>query len=236
VKRFYKDVQVLQQDKACFVTLDGKKIRTPSRQILKLPNEILAHSIADEWRRQSEDILPSDMPLTQLANTGIDQIGPHRIRIKEQTAAYARTDLLCYRVAAPDDLAERQEERWQPLLDWCEAEFGAKLSVTADLAPLVQTEKSLLAIYTATAQLGDFPLTGLCAATAACGSIVIGMALLRKRLTADEARSLSQLDEEYQSELWGEDPDSVVQRNSVGQAIADAAAFMELSTKSLPTD
>ena len=229
MKRFYKDVQLNQEDKGHSITLDGKSVRTPSRQTLKLPTLPLAQAIAGEWRNQGDDINPAGMPLTQLANTAIDQTGPNRIRIIEQVAAYGQTDLLCYRVAQPVDLAELQEKSWQPLLNWCEAEFQASLKTTTDLAPLEQPEASLLAIFSAVAQLDDFSLTGLSAGTAASGSVILGLALPRHRLTADEACSLAQLDEQYQSEQWGEDPDSKAQRESVRQAIALAASFMTLS-------
>jgi len=197
--------------------------------MMKLPTLSLAQAIAAEWRDQAEEIRSAEMPLNQLANSAIDQTRPNRSGVIEQVAAYAGTDLLCYRVAEPPDLAGRQEVGWQPLLDWSEAEFGARLEVTTDLAPVEQPERSLLAIYTAVAALDDFCLTGLSAATAACGSVIIGLALLRRRLDADEAGSLAQLDEHYQSELWGEDPDAMAQRNAVRRAIAVAASFMALS-------
>jgi chaperone required for assembly of F1-ATPase len=229
MKRFYKEVELIQKDKGHFITLDGKKIRTPSRQMLKLPTRSLAEAIADEWRDQIEDIRPAEMPLTQLANTAIDQTHPHRTAVIEQVAAYAATDLLCYRVAMPPDLAKQQAAYWQPLLDWSESEFGTDLAVTTDLAPIEQSEQSLLAIYTVVAQLDIFSLTGLQAATAASGSVVIGLALLRRRLGADEACSLAQLDEQYQSAQWGEDFDATEQRASVCRAIAISASFMAYS-------
>lgn len=229
MKRFYKEVDIIQRGKGPVITLDGKEIRTPSRQILKLPTKALAHAIADEWRAQTDDIQPTAMPLTQLANSAIDQTHPHRARVIEQVAAYARTDLLCYRVAAPSDLAEQQTASWQPLLDWCRSAYDADLAVTTDLAPIEQPEKSLLAIYTEVARLNDFALTGLGAATAASGSVVIGLALLRGRLDVEAACACAQLDEQYQSDRWGEDPEATTQRDGVTRAIAVAASFMTKS-------
>ena len=229
MKRFYEIVELFQEDNKHYITLDGEKIRTPSRQLLKLPTLPLARAIAGEWNDQADDILPADMPLTQLANTAIDQTRPHRSRVIEQVAAYAGTDLLCYRVASPADLADLQATRWQPLLDWGEAELGARLKVTTDLAPLKQSEQSLLAIYTAVARLDNFTLTGLAASTAASGSVIIGLALLYQRLDADDACSFAQLDEQFQSDLWGEDSDAEAQQKTVRQAIFVAAEFMALS-------
>lgn len=229
MRRFYKEVTISQEDKWHFIMLDEKKVRTPSRQFLKLPTPSLAQAIADEWRGQGEEIRPAAMPLGQLANSAIDQTPPNRERVIEQVAAYAGTDLLCYRVAAPPDLAERQAAGWQPLLDWSEGELGARLEVTTDLAPLVQSDRSLLAVFTAVAGLDDYTLTGLSAATAACGSVVLGLALQRGRLGAGEACALAQLDEQYQSEQWGDDAEARSRRDAVRHAIEVAATFMALS-------
>lgn len=229
MKRFYKKVAINQRDNGYNITLDGKEIRAPSRQMLKLPTPSLAKAVADEWRAQTDEIQPSSMPLTQLANSAIDQTRPNRTRVIEQVAAYARTDLLCYRVADPADLADRQTACWQPLLDWCRSAYGANLSVTTDLAPIDQKEESLLAVFTAVARLNDFSLTGLGAATAASGSVVIGLALMQDRLSVEDACACALLDEEYQSEKWGEDPEATKQRDSIRHAIAVAADFMKRS-------
>ena len=75
----------------------------------------------------------------------------------------------------------------------------------------------------------DFPLTGLHAAAAACGSLVIALALARGRLDSDAAWSLSQLDETYQIDKWGEDPEAVDRRARLRADIDAASRFMDLS-------
>ena len=98
-----------------------------------------------------------------------------------------------------------------------------------DLAPIDQPEKSLLAIYTAVARLDDFALTGLNAATAASGSVIIGLALYGGRLDANEAFALSQLDEQYQRDQWGEDAEATARAETIHRTIVDASSFMALS-------
>ena len=229
MKRFYGQVEAVETAGAYGIALDGKPVRTPGRRVLGLPTRPLAEAVADEWRHQGDRIETAKMPLTKLANTAIDRTRPQRTQVIEQIAAYGNTDLLCYRAAAPPDLAELQRARWQPLLDWLAAEYGAALLVTADIAPLEQPNDSLLAIFTAVAGLDDFELTGLHAATTVSGSVAIGLALSRGRIGAAEGWSLAQLEELYQGAKWGEDADAAARRTDIRAAIAAATDFMFLS-------
>src|SRR6202043_1277650 len=74
MKRFYKEVGVADRG----ILLDGKALRTPRGAALVLPTDALAEAVADEWRAQGDEIVPSEMPLTKLANTAIDGVVPRR--------------------------------------------------------------------------------------------------------------------------------------------------------------
>lgn len=228
MKRFYSQVDMVAEGRTAAVTLDGKAIRTPGRHALELPTVALAEAVAAEWHAQGDEIQPRDMPLTQLANTAIDRTRPHRTQVIEQVASYAETDLLCYRASDPPDLVQIQAERWEPLLDWAAATYESRLQVTKDIAPLQQPKAALLGIFQAVAAYDDFVLTGLHAATAASGSVVIGIALARGHLDAEKGYELAQLDELYQIEKWGEDSDARVRREEIRDVLASAARFMVL--------
>ena len=53
--------------------------------------------------------------------------------------AYAGSDLLCYRAAAPEPLARRQRAAWDPVLAWAEAELGARFALGEGVMPVAQT-------------------------------------------------------------------------------------------------
>ncbi|HVC50907.1 MAG TPA: ATPase, partial [Stellaceae bacterium] len=65
-------------------------------------------------------------------------------------------------------------------------------------------------------------------ATAACGSLIIALALMEGRLDADAAFAVSQLDETYQIEAWGEDEEAMRRREALAADIAATAQFLEL--------
>ena len=84
-KRFYRDVSVYQQpleDGGHFgINLDHRKLRTPLRKLFLVPNERLAHAVAQEWGAQGQFIQPSLMHVTALCNTVIDD--PHKRSLEQ---------------------------------------------------------------------------------------------------------------------------------------------------------
>eukprot|EP00884_Botryococcus_braunii_P014815 jgi/Botrbrau1/23334/Bobra.0823s0001.1 len=73
--RWYKEVTVKPHDIGGWgIWLDGRGLRTPARNLLRLPNYPLAMAVAAEWQWQKEGkVRTSTMPLNALAATAIDQ-------------------------------------------------------------------------------------------------------------------------------------------------------------------
>ncbi len=228
-KRFYGAVRVAPLGDGFTVTLDGRAVRTPAGRELTLPTEPLARAVAGEWEAQDAEVRPHTMPMTQLANAAIDRVEPHRQVIIEQTVAYARTDLLCYRADSPPELTDRQAASWPPLLDWAAETYRARLRVTRGVTPVDQPEAALDALRAAVEALDDMKLTALASVTGASGSLIVALALATGRIGADEAYEVSQIDESYQLEKWGEDADAQARRRRLHADIRAAAAFLALA-------
>jgi chaperone required for assembly of F1-ATPase len=228
MKRAYKKAEPVVTAGGYGVALDGRPLRTPAKRNLVVPNEMLAVAIADEWNAQTEEVRPTSMPMTRLATTTVDRVSPNRGAVVNQTAKYAGTDLVCYRAARPQALTARQQAVWQPLIDWAVLRFDAPLRVTTGVIPQSQSPATLRAFAAAVAEHDDFTLTALHAATAASGSLVIGLALLEGHVGADEAFAASQLDESFQIEAWGEDAEQAERRRALAGDIEAAARFISL--------
>ena len=228
MKRFYQHAAILSAQEGHGVALDGRPIKTPAKRELTLPTIGLAVAIATEWNTQAGEVRPAEMPLTQLANTAIDRVRPQRALVVRQIADYAKTDLVCYRAVRPPELTARQHEVWQPLLDWAVLRYDAPLDITAGVIPVAQPAASLRAFAAAVAAQDDFTLAALHLATAACGSLVIALALVDGRLDAGSAFAASQLDESFQIETWGEDCEQAQRRRGLAADIAAASQFLSL--------
>ena len=230
MKRFYKEAAV--QEKAAgeyCVALDGRVMRTPGRELLSLPNRPLAETIAAEWAEQPEKIDPKAMPMTRFANTAIDRVRLRRDAVIAEIAAYGETDLLCYRAESPESLAARQDETWQPHLDWAAERYGARMRVTRQVLHVPQPPEALSVLRDAVAQRNEFTLSALHTLTAILGSVVLALAVSERRLDAGAAAAASLVDELWQAEKWGDDFEAVARRNAVQAEIISAARFLAVS-------
>ena len=228
MKRFYRDAGVTETPDAFGVALDGKPVSTPAKRPLTVPTRALAVAIAEEWRAQGETIDPRRLPLTRLASIALDLVAPRREAVIAEVAKYAGTDLVCYRAEQPPELAERQRAAWQPLIDWATLCFDAPLAATAGILPVAQLAASLKALETAVAAYDTHRLAALHLATAACGSLVVALALIEGRIDADAAFAAAELDESYEIERWGEDAEQARRRAGLKEDIALAARFVSL--------
>ena len=198
------------------------------RRPLAVPSRSLAEAIATEWREQGEEIVPSTMPMTQLAATVLDRVEDRREEIINELAAYGSTELLCYRAESPTELARREHEAWQPLLDWLALRFDAPLAVTSGIVHKPQSPAALAALRAAIAERSTWELAALALATHAAGSIVLALALAERRIDAATVWSLSLMDELYQAEFWGVDPLAVARREGIRKDIIAAEEFLRL--------
>jgi chaperone required for assembly of F1-ATPase len=228
VKRVYEEVTARAADGGWGVHLDGRPLRTPEKRPLTLPSRRLAEAIAVEWDAQETDIHPERMPLMRLAATALDRTAIERDKVVAEIVNYAGTDLVCYRAEQPPALAARQHAAWQPLIDWAARRYDAGLAITVGIVPQPQSPAALKAFSTVVASFDDFRLTALQALTGACGSLVIALALAEGRLGADAAFAVSQLDESFQIEAWGEDAEALKRRALLAEDIKAAAQFLEL--------
>lgn len=230
-RRFYTAVTVMPAGTGWRVHLDGKPLRSPAKQDFDIPTRALAEAIAAEWAAQGERVAPQTMPLMQLAATAIDRVRPERERVLAETAGYAGSDLICYRAAEPEDLARRQEELWQPLVAWASERYDVSLAVTTGIVAVPQPEHTLAGLRRVLEGADDFALTALAAMTGAAGSLVIALALAEGRIDAAAAADAALLDELYQAQKWGSDPEAEARRAAIRRDLADGLAFLRLARR-----
>ncbi len=227
-KRFWAEVAVTETEGGYGVALDGRPVRTPGKAPLILPNRALAEAVAAEWDDQEGEVDPRTMPVTRAANSAIEKVIPQRAAVIAHLAEYGGTDLLCYR-AEPGALADRQAARWDPLLDWAAARFGARLRVAPGLMPVAQDPTALARLTAALDRFPPFPLAGLHDLITLSGSLVLGLAVAEDHLGAEAAWTLSRLDETWQEEQWGRDAEAAEAAEAKRQSFLLAASFFRLA-------
>lgn len=228
MKRFYQQAAAAEAASGFTVVLDGRPIRTPAKAPFIVPALALAEAIAKEWAAQGQTIDPETMPLMRLAATAIDQIAHNRAGVVQAVAAYAGSDLLCYRAEGPETLVSRQHHLWQPILDWAALRFDAPLRVVSGIIHQAQPDSSLAALNKVVQQLDLFTLSGVQNAVGVLGSLILTLALLEGRISADEAFEAAELDASFQIEQWGEDAESTRRRVALQQDIQATQTFLAL--------
>jgi chaperone required for assembly of F1-ATPase len=229
-KRFYDAVTTDPVAGGWRILLDGRPVKTPQRAELVLPTAALAAAVAEEWRAQSAQINPASMPLTKLANTAIDAVTPNLASVAEDVLSFAARDLICYRVSAPESLAERQRASWDPLLAWAEQRHGARFVATAGIMPVDQPPESLAALREPVAGLGPFELAALHVMTTLTGSALLALALGADELSLEACWAAAHVDEDYQRSHWGEDAEARKRRELRFADMRAAATFFRLSS------
>jgi chaperone required for assembly of F1-ATPase len=226
MKRFYKDVSILLAEGGFCVLLDGKPVKTPGRNALLLPTAALAGAIAAEWQSQGEAIVATSMPLLRLANTVIDGVAANRAGVIDAILRFGENDLLCYRAHQPPDLAARQCESWDPVLDWVRQRHGAHMRLAEGLAHVDQTPDALLALRQALEEENAFALGALHVIASITGSAVLALAVGHGFLSGETAFALSRIDEIYQAEKWGEDAEAAKRAASLSRELDKAVELM----------
>ena len=210
-KRFWKEAQVVEAEGGYAVELDGRPVRTPLKSAMTLPSRAMAEAVAAEWDAQEGEIKPVSMPVTRAANAAIDKVTRQHGEVAEMLAAYGDSDLLCYRADSPQELVERQAEAWDPLLDWADATFGARLIPVEGVMHAPQNPRALERLAAPVHAMDAFRLTAFHDLVGISGSLVIGLAAIHEVKDIGTLWRLSRIDETWQEEQWGIDEDARAQ-------------------------
>jgi chaperone required for assembly of F1-ATPase len=228
MKRFWKDGLAVERDNGWAVELDGKPLRTPAREALRVPTRKLAEAIAAEWNTVEDRVDPRAMPLTGLANAAIDRVAPDRHAFATALAKYGEGDLACYRAEGPRELVDRQAESWGALLGWARRRFDVDFEITSGILHVDQPPSTVEQLAHAVGALDAFRLAGLSLLVTIGGSLVAALAVLEGSLTPGEAWNAISLDERWQLEQWGADVEAQVALENRRRDFVAAARFLEL--------
>lgn len=228
MRRFWKQADVVEVESGFGVNLDGRQLKTPGRSDLVVPTKALADAIAVEWQDCGETIDPRAMPLTGLANAAIERVAADRKAFADGLASYAESDLTCYRADGPAALVARQSESWDAPLGWARRRYDVDFATCSGVMHVAQPEETVRKLTHAVASLDDFQLAGLSPLVTIGGSLVAALAVLEEMMPAEQAWEAVSLDDRWQLEQWGEDPEALAALDARRRDFMAAARFLEL--------
>jgi chaperone required for assembly of F1-ATPase len=228
-KRFYTEARRGEATEEGYpLLLDGKPVKTPARRTLAAPSAALADLIVSEWDAQATEIDPASMPLTRLANVVIDGIAPAPQPVIDEIAKYLGSDLVCYRADEPQGLVARQNELWNPVLDWARDELGARFMLIEGIVFAEQPAESIAAARNAIPS-EPWRLGAAASITSITGSALIALALNAGAFDAERLWAAAHVDEDWQMTQWGRDEMAIARRAARFAEYEAAAQVLKLT-------
>lgn len=226
MKRFYKSVSIEKSEGGYHILLDGRPVRTKSKEFLCAMNEGVAVRVREEWESQQDNIVPDTMPFTQILNTYIDRVSSERSVMSDTILKYLDTDLLCYPTDQPQDLAVLQQKCWHPFIDGFEKAFNCTLLTTTTLLAVNQSVQAHKAVESYVHGLDDARFTVLQLVTSISGSLILALAMVHDSAAANSVLAACFVEEDfkdilYNADKYGKDP---MLEKSKKSAILDLSA------------
>ncbi len=228
MKRFWQTASVDAGDGGWTVLLDARPLRTPAKAPLQLPTAALADAIAAEWQAAPAEVEIANLPLTALAYAAIDVVRPGRPAIIGSLAAYAETDLTCYRADTPAALVAAQQAAWEPALQAVEKRHSIAFQRISGIRYVEQPAATIAAVRARLNALSDFELAALQPLVTIAGSIVLALAHVDGTLTAEQAFHAAHVDEDWQKAQWGSDSEAQARQAARQRDYLAASHFLQL--------
>ncbi|PPQ81207.1 hypothetical protein CVT25_015731 [Psilocybe cyanescens] len=230
-RRFWKDVDIERRGESLVVTLDKRALKTPSGQTLYLPlNKTLpAALVAAEWDHQEILLKPHALPMTSIVSRAVDAMVEETTRAEVRAALvkYIHTDTICFFHDNPEPLERLQTEHWTPLLEWARKTFDVKLDVSNSIMSVRQskdTEEKMLKVLE---PFNHWEMAAMERATYAAKSLIIALALVKKRISVEEAALAATVEVNSQIERWGEVEDTHdVDYHDIRRQLGSAACLL----------
>ena len=228
MKRFYRAAGVGEAEGGWRVLLDGRPVKSVGGRPQIVPCRALAAALAAEWADQGEEIAPARFVLRDLADYAIDVVGADSAAAIRALVAYAETDTLCYRADPDEPLWLRQIAVWEPILAAAEARHGVRFERICGIIHRPQPAATLLRLGEGLAAHDDFTLAALASLAGLAASLVVALAAIAPDADIADLWSAAHLEEAWQAELWGRDPEATARQARRAALFAAAAQMARL--------
>ena len=208
IKRFYNSVSITQETNGYCVRLDDIPIRSPRKKIIECTNLEIATGLQEEWTQQKEYMDPITMPKTRILNAAIDGVEENFDAVIDTIGSYASSDLICYRASDPEKLVLRQQQTWDPILDWLNQTYGIVFKVTTGVLPIEQLNDSIQKVKDLLRNYSSVQLAAFYTITTLGGSVILALALEKKAFNPESIWQAINIDEDWNIEHWGQDTEA----------------------------
>ena len=208
-KKFWKVIELKKKESKFGILLDENLLKTPQKKDFLISNIRIAKDLLKEWSSIQDDINFHNMPVTQICFSSLDRKRKEKIILLNKLTEYGMTDLLFYRDISGTELEKLQSKKWDKLLDWTQNEYNLDFKIVNGIMPVEQPKENYNTFFNELEKLDCISLTALSDIVTLSGSLILGLLLLKKKITSKQAWSLAKVDEEWQRSKWGTLPEQV---------------------------
>mgnify|MGYP001133532183 CR=1 FL=1 len=163
--------------------------------------------------------------MSDYLNKAATEIGKSRKEVIDRLVVFSQTDMLLF-WGHEKDLIERQEKVWGPILQWANNEINVEFVKTQGLdVPENKASGEKLKDYLNS--FSDKELAAFYVAALNMKSVLLAIALVKKRLSADEAFNAAFLDELWQAESWGVEKEAEKRRIELKKELHEIEDFLK---------
>lgn len=163
--------------------------------------------------------------MSDYLNKAAAEIGKSRKEVIDRLVVFSQTDMLLF-WGHEKDLIERQEKVWGPILQWANNEINVEFVKTQGLdVPENKASGEKLRDYLNS--FSDKELAAFYVAALNMKSVLLAIALVKKRLSADEAFNAAFLDELWQAESWGVEKEAEKRRVELKKELHEVEDFLK---------
>lgn len=154
----------------------------------------------------------------------IQKIAEDKDNIISMMLEYAPADTILF-WNEKEGLSERQKKQWDPYIIWANEKIGAKFSPTEELSTdNTVGEITALESYLRKTDAKKLALAYLFARE--LKSVILGLAVVQKKCSVEDAFSAAFLEQNFQEEKWGTDEFSLEKSNSIKKVLNQLKNFI----------
>ena len=213
--KFYDNVSIKNHQNEFLVFLDDNQLISPENNLVSYPSFSLIKSIADEWIVQKDSINLESMLMNKLFFTALDKVNPNLSIHIDELLNFIDFDLLCYHVKAPHDLKKIQEKKFHPIILWLSTEYRISPTINHEIISIPNKEDVKLNLRELLYSFDFIELTLLQFLINILGSIILGIAFLKGRLSENEIIKLIYLEEDWRANLSGDKENSYDEKKNI---------------------
>ena len=150
----------------------------------------------------------------------------HRKEIIERMVNFSLTDALLFRDGS-EELLLREKKIWDPILAWAKDEIKAEFKCSESLDVPEENNASLPFLQVFLDSLSDKELAAFYVAARNTKSVLLASALIKGRISGEEAYHAAYLPELWQAEKWGVDEEAEKKRDELRIELLEVEKFIK---------